>query len=149
MSWLLQLGDYMEEGKAEDIVVVYSEEKIKALREGERGGGRHCGSGRRIRQRFRKAYPSLSHGVLPGYTSGKVDYHTGVHLTTPLAILATVSKLAKRGILVKSSSKLELLSKVDTIVMDKTGTLTLGSPKVMDVVGLSLSEEGYLQGEKR
>ncbi len=76
-----------------------------------------------------------------------VDYHTGVHLTTPLAVLSAVSELAKRGVLVKSGSKLELLSRVNTIVMDKTGTLTIGSPKVMDVVGLSLSEdEVFLYG---
>jgi len=73
-----------------------------------------------------------------------VDYHTGVHLSTPVGVLSAISQLAERGILVKSGSKLEILAKTDTFVMDKTGTLTVGHPRIMDVVGLSISEEEVL-----
>ncbi len=73
-----------------------------------------------------------------------IDYHTGVHLTTPITILSHVAHLSRFGILVKSGSKLERLSKVDIFVMDKTGTLTIGSPKIEDLVGLEASEEEVL-----
>ncbi|WP_448588467.1 heavy metal translocating P-type ATPase [Thermocrinis sp.] len=73
-----------------------------------------------------------------------IDYHTGVHLATPVAVLSSVSYLASKGIIVKSGSKLELLAKADTFVMDKTGTLTLGHPEIMDIVGLEAPEEEVL-----
>ena len=57
----------------------------------------------------------------------------GVAAGTPLAILAGIGRTAKEGIIVKGGVYLELLSKVDTIVLDKTGTLTLGKPQVIDV----------------
>jgi len=57
----------------------------------------------------------------------------GVAAGTPLAILAGIGRTAKEGIIVKGGVYLELLSKVDTVVLDKTGTLTLGKPQVIDV----------------
>ena len=57
----------------------------------------------------------------------------GVAAGTPLAILAGIGRTAKEGIIVKGGVYLELLSKVDTIVLDKTGTLTLGKPQVIDI----------------
>ncbi|MFN4318924.1 MAG: heavy metal translocating P-type ATPase [Aquificaceae bacterium] len=73
-----------------------------------------------------------------------IDYHTGIHLTTPLNVLSGIAKASTYGILIKSGGKLETLSKVDTFVMDKTGTLTVGHPKVEDVVGLEMSDEEVL-----
>jgi len=61
----------------------------------------------------------------------------GVAAGTPLAILAGIGRTAKEGIIVKGGVYLELLSKVDTIVLDKTGTLTLGKPQVIDVQSFS------------
>lgn len=73
-----------------------------------------------------------------------IDYHTGVHLSTPLTILSAVASASEYGILVKSGSKLEALAKADTFVFDKTGTLTVGSPVIEDLVGIELSEEEVL-----
>jgi P-type Cu+ transporter len=56
-------------------------------------------------------------------------------LATPTAIMAGMGKGAERGILFKSSEALETAAKLDTIVLDKTGTLTRGEPAVVDVVG--------------
>jgi len=64
-------------------------------------------------------------------------------LATPVAMLASVGASAKRGVLIKGGKYLELLARADVLLVDKTGTLTLGQPQVTDVVslnGLSRSE---------
>ena len=53
-------------------------------------------------------------------------------LATPVATLVGLSLGAKRGILFKEAAQLETMAKVDTLVVDKTGTLTLGKPEVVD-----------------
>ncbi len=55
-------------------------------------------------------------------------------LATPTAIMAGTGKGAERGILFKNSTALETATKLDTIVLDKTGTITLGKPAVADIV---------------
>nr|WP_041309786.1 HAD-IC family P-type ATPase [Hydrogenobacter thermophilus] len=87
----------------------------------------------------------LSTGQLSRLSSTLIiDYHTGVYLTTPLAVLSAVAHASSFGILIKSGSKLETLSRTDTFVLDKTGTLTVGSPSIEDVVGIELPEEKVL-----
>src|SRR5207253_10835096 len=69
----------------------------------------------------------------------------GVAAGTPLAIVAVMGGLAKKGVIVKGGVCVQEMSKVDTVVIDKTGTLTLGDPEVTDVVGLDgCSEEQVL-----
>ncbi len=55
-------------------------------------------------------------------------------LATPVAIMVGTGVGAKRGILIKSAESLQQLSNIDTVVLDKTGTLTQGKPKVTDVI---------------
>jgi Cd2+/Zn2+-exporting ATPase/Cu+-exporting ATPase len=58
-------------------------------------------------------------------------------LATPVAMLASVGASAKRGLLIKGGKYLELLARADVLLVDKTGTLTLGQPRVTDVVPLN------------
>ncbi len=58
-------------------------------------------------------------------------------LATPVAMLASVGASAKRGLLIKGGKYLELLARADVLLVDKTGTLTLGQPQVTDVVSLN------------
>ncbi len=60
-----------------------------------------------------------------------------IALATPLAVVASVGRAARQGILIKGGLYLESLAKVDTLVMDKTGTLTFGKPKVTDIQAAS------------
>jgi Cu+-exporting ATPase len=67
-------------------------------------------------------------------------------LATPVAIMVGTGKAAEMGILIKSAESLENLHNVDTIVLDKTGTITSGHPSVTDVLVLdsALSEREFL-----
>ncbi|MDE1857154.1 MAG: heavy metal translocating P-type ATPase [Candidatus Micrarchaeota archaeon] len=58
-------------------------------------------------------------------------------IATPAALLVSSGKAARDGILVKSGESLQVSSRVDTIVLDKTGTLTKGKPQVTDIVSFS------------
>jgi len=70
----------------------------------------------------------------------------GVAAGTPLAILAGIGSAARRGIITKGGLYLEQLSHVDTVVLDKTGTLTLGIPEVAAICALNgASEDQVLQ----
>jgi Cd2+/Zn2+-exporting ATPase/Cu+-exporting ATPase len=57
----------------------------------------------------------------------------GIAAGTPLAILGAIGRAAQNGVIVKGGLYMETLSKVDTVVLDKTGTLTLGNPEVVSI----------------
>jgi Cd2+/Zn2+-exporting ATPase/Cu+-exporting ATPase len=65
-------------------------------------------------------------------------------LATPIAMLASVGAAAKRGLLIKGGKYLEVLSKADVLLLDKTGTLTLGQPRITDIVALNGMDENRL-----
>jgi heavy metal translocating P-type ATPase len=64
-------------------------------------------------------------------------------IATPTAVTAGISNLARRGILIKGGNYMEQTGKIDTLLVDKTGTFTLGTPKVVEVIPLP----GYREDE--
>lgn len=65
-------------------------------------------------------------------------------LATPVAIMVGTGKGAENGILIKSAESLEMLHLVDTVILDKTGTITEGRPKVTDIIS-KVEEERLLK----
>lgn len=64
-------------------------------------------------------------------------------LATPIAMLASIGAGAKRGLMIKGGKYLELLSRADVLLIDKTGTLTLGKPRITDIVELAGDNAAY------
>jgi P-type Cu+ transporter len=58
-------------------------------------------------------------------------------LATPIAMLASIGAAARRGLLIKGGKYLELLAKADVLLIDKTGTLTLGKPQITNILTLT------------
>ena len=72
----------------------------------------------------------------------------GVAAGTPLAVLAAIARAARCGAFVKDGTHLEQLSTVDTVVLDKTGTLTVGAPRVVSVTPVeSVAQPGAGEAE--
>lgn len=66
-------------------------------------------------------------------------------LATPIAMLASIGAAAKHGLLIKGGKYLEALAQADVLLIDKTGTLTLGQPQIVDQVAYGISLADLLQ----
>ena len=88
--------------------------------------------------------PSLVYGLLAFVAVVIIACPCALGLATPTAIMVGVGKGAEGGILIRSAEVLERAHKVDTVVMDKTGTLTEGRPSVTDLVALEVTERDLL-----
>jgi heavy metal translocating P-type ATPase len=62
-----------------------------------------------------------------------VDFGTGIRVAAPTAVLSSITHAARSGIIIKSGGHMEKLAFVDTVVFDKTGTLSHGTPHVVDM----------------
>ena len=89
---------------------------------------------------------NVSHAVQAGVAVVVISCPCALGLATPLAIMVGTGKGAEMGILFKSAEALETLRGVDTVVLDKTGTVTEGRPRVTDVLPAEgVSEKSLLK----
>jgi heavy metal translocating P-type ATPase len=65
-----------------------------------------------------------------------VDYGTGIRVAAPTSVLSSMTHAARAGIVIKSGGHMEKLAEVDTLVFDKTGTLSVGTPHVVSIRSL-------------
>ncbi len=79
---------------------------------------------------------ALSYGILSFVGVLVIACPCALGLATPTAIIVGVGKGAEHGILIRNAEALEKLSHVDTVVLDKTGTITKGKPEVTDIISL-------------
>ena len=77
--------------------------------------------------------PRFAHALLAGVAVLIIACPCALGLATPISVMVAVGRGAQAGVLVRSPEALETLAKVDTLVVDKTGTLTEGRPRVADV----------------
>ncbi len=78
--------------------------------------------------------PALAYALIAAVSVLIIACPCALGLATPMSIMVGVGRGAQMGVLIKSAEALERFEKVDTLVVDKTGTLTLGKPKVTDIV---------------
>ncbi|MDD3799422.1 MAG: heavy metal translocating P-type ATPase, partial [Novosphingobium sp.] len=88
--------------------------------------------------------PRLAHGLIAAVAVLIIACPCALGLATPMSIMVGVGRGAGLGVLIKSAEALERLEKVDTLVIDKTGTLTEGKPSVTRIVAGEGRDESEL-----
>jgi Cu+-exporting ATPase len=86
--------------------------------------------------------PRFAYGLVAAVSVLIIACPCALGLATPMSIMVGVGRGAQAGVLIKNAEALERMEKVDTLVVDKTGTLTEGKPKVVAVIALPGFDEG-------
>ena len=89
--------------------------------------------------------PRFAYGLIAAVSVLLIACPCALGLATPMSIMVGVGRGAHAGVLFRNAEALERFEKVDTLVLDKTGTLTEGKPKVVAIKPLSLSENELLR----
>lgn len=88
--------------------------------------------------------PKLAHALVIAVSVLLIACPCALGLATPMSIMVATGRGAHEGVLVRNAEALETLEKVDTLVLDKTGTLTEGKPRLTEVVTVDGAKEGDL-----
>ena len=89
--------------------------------------------------------PRFAHAMVAGVAVLIIACPCALGLATPMSVMVAVGRGAHAGVLVRNAEALETLAKVDTVVIDKTGTLTEGKPTVEDVT--VFESAGFIEAE--
>lgn len=90
--------------------------------------------------------PSLAFAVVSGTTVLIIACPCALGLATPMSVMVGVGKAAEAGVLIRNGEALQSTSRITTMILDKTGTITEGAPKVTDIVSTgSYNEQDILK----
>jgi heavy metal translocating P-type ATPase len=78
--------------------------------------------------------PGLTNGLVAAVSVLIIACPCALGLATPISVMVGIGRGAREGVLIKDAEALELMEKIDTLIVDKTGTLTEGAPKVQQIV---------------
>ncbi len=87
--------------------------------------------------------PALAYALVSAVAVLIIACPCALGLATPMSIMTATGRGAQAGVLIKNAEALERFAKVDTLIVDKTGTLTVGKPKLVAII----PEEGYDEAE--
>jgi Cu+-exporting ATPase len=90
--------------------------------------------------------PALAYAVVNAVAVLIIACPCALGLATPISIMVGVGRGANAGVLIKNAEALEIMEKVDTLVVDKTGTLTEGKPRLVSLVALPGQDETAILG---
>jgi heavy metal translocating P-type ATPase len=87
--------------------------------------------------------PGLANGLVAAVSVLIIACPCALGLATPISVMVGIGRGAREGVLIKDAEALELMEKIDTLIVDKTGTLTEGAPKVQQIV----ASEGFARAD--
>jgi heavy metal translocating P-type ATPase len=87
--------------------------------------------------------PGMAHGLVAAVSVLIIACPCALGLATPISVMVGIGRGARDGVLIKDAEALELMEKVDTLIVDKTGTLTEGKPKVQQII----ANEGFARAD--
>lgn len=88
--------------------------------------------------------PRMAHAIINAVAVLIIACPCALGLATPMSIMVAMGKGATAGVLFKNAEAIEVMKKINTVVVDKTGTLTVGKPKLVDIIPTSGLDENTI-----